>query len=177
LWSGPLSRSRRSSDAEALLALMAQYDLQLALPPATITHESGSTLDLVLVTSDLADAVTSCGTSFGHGSDHEAVDLALDLVVARADPEPRPMWREVSWDDFIDTARRCVPVAKPSPFSKRWWTRELSDMRHKLKRLLRRARKRRATETEKEEARIFCRAYHKEIRRTKRDHWRDWLEE
>ncbi|KZV90370.1 hypothetical protein EXIGLDRAFT_562894, partial [Exidia glandulosa HHB12029] len=143
----------------------------------TITHQSGSTLDLVLVTSELADAVVSCGTSCGHGSDHEAVDLALDLAVVRAVPEPRPMWREVDWDEFRDVAKRCVPVAKPSPFSKRWWTRELTDMRRLLKRLQRRARKRRATDQDMEAARDHCKAYHKAIRRAKLDHWREWLEE
>lgn len=214
LWSGPLPRSRRSSDTESLLALLASFDLQLALPPGTATHRSGSTLDLAFVSTALTEAVASCHASFGHGSDHESVDLHLDFQFARVVEEARPMWRDVDWDVFRaylaeairvadvladgavwdspqalddafqtlltilqEIAERCVPVAKPSPFSKRWWTRELTTMRRILGRLQRRAKKRRATEEEKEKAAAHGREYAKEIRHAKLEHWREWLDD
>lgn len=214
LWSGTLTLHRRASDAETLLSLMSAYGLQLGLPPGVATHRSGSTLDLAMVTADLAEAVVSCDASFGHGSDHQAVDLCLDLESAQVASDSRLNWRDVDWDelckelaesiaaageladsaewattDALDDAfdlllaiisevvRRCVPKAKPSPFSKRWWTRELTAMRHNLECLLRRARKRRATEKEKDESRVYSTAYSRAIRHAKLDHWREWLED
>ncbi|KZW00993.1 hypothetical protein EXIGLDRAFT_603468, partial [Exidia glandulosa HHB12029] len=55
---------------------------------------------------------------------------------------------------LAEIVERLVPKAKLSPFSKRWWTRELTALRKLLQRLQRRAKKPRATEEEKEEAQL-----------------------
>lgn len=50
-------------------------------------------------------------------------------------------------------------------------------MRSSLRHLQRRAKRRRATDEEKEQALDYGRKCHKETRRAKLEHWREWLED
>ncbi|KAH7088625.1 hypothetical protein BKA62DRAFT_591460, partial [Auriculariales sp. MPI-PUGE-AT-0066] len=139
----------------------------LALPPGTPTHTSGSTLDLPFVSSSLEEAILSCTTSPGHGSDHLAIDLTLDLDVSRMPPRTTYRWRSVNWEEYQEaleariagssslsdsahvwndtdaldedfatfltimreTNEQRVPIAKPSPHAKLWWSRKLTTLR------------------------------------------------
>ena len=77
-----------------------------------------------------------------------------------------------------ETIRAQVPTSVISPKSKRWWTKELSNLRKKANKLGRKASKYRwdpgnPVHAEHEEAKKL---YAKEIESSKRTHWRDWLE-
>lgn len=71
-----------------------------------------------------------------------------------------------------------VPLSRPSPHSKRWWTRELADLRRDMTRTARQAYKFRdlpghVSHAVAGEAK---RQYKFVLDSTKRHHWKDWLE-
>ena len=94
LWAGPTVPQRTDrSDADALLQLLADFDLTLALPPGTPTclsdaHQTWSTIDLVFASGNIADLIVECTTDHGHGSDHQAINTTLNLDVPRNQVEP-----------------------------------------------------------------------------------------
>lgn len=99
---------------------------------------------------------------------------------------PRPIEDQASLDEACQKVTEAiqgtitvqVPTSEISPKAKRWWTKELTALRRNANRLGRKASKfKRFPEhhihTEYEEAK---KRYSKEIERSKRQHWRDWLE-
>ena len=77
-----------------------------------------------------------------------------------------------------ETIRKVVPITEICPKSKRWWTKEIRDLRAKFRKLGRKVSRYKAQpdhpiHTEYHEAR---KAYDKAIKYNKRHHWRDWLE-
>ncbi|KAF5312084.1 hypothetical protein D9619_003869 [Psilocybe cf. subviscida] len=74
-----------------------------------------STLDLVFATEELAANVVSCSTSGGHGSDHKAVDIKINIACPITPTEARRNWRNVDWDAFgtaIDKALQSADVKR-----------------------------------------------------------------
>jgi Endonuclease-reverse transcriptase len=71
-----------------------------------------------------------------------------------------------------------VKLTKPSPYAKRWWTKELTDAKKKTGQLGRRSRRQRLNEHHPihEEYRQQCNRYADMIRKTKAEHGVDWLE-
>jgi hypothetical protein len=71
-----------------------------------------------------------------------------------------------------------VPLSNPSPFTKHWWTKELSQMRKEKNRLSAIAFKFRYVpdHPSKKAYRSFANKYVKEIRKVKKEHWEDWLQ-
>ncbi len=106
LWAGPhVPRRTQRSKSEPLIELLAELDLTLCLPPGTPTylsdsHKRWSTLDLVFATTDITEQVNKCTTSSGHGSDHRAIEVTLDIDAPRAVTRERFQWRNVDWDAF-----------------------------------------------------------------------------
>lgn len=78
---------------------------------------------------------------------------------------------------FVQATDKAVPIAKESPFAKRWWTSELSAQRHEFKKLQNRAGKPNSTPASRDAARAAGREYQKAIRRQQRRHWKEWVEE
>ena len=81
-------------------------------------------------------------------------------------------------DAIQNTIAAKVPKSEISPKSKRWWSKELTGLRRNMNKLGRKASKLREypdhrIHAEYEEAK---KTYAKEIERSKRHHWRDWLE-
>ena len=76
------------------------------------------------------------------------------------------------------TVELAVPKTKPHPHQKRWWTRELTMLMDELKRLRKLAYKFRALPDHPVHATLAeqTKAVDKEIRATKEEHWKDWLE-
>lgn len=82
LWGGDeVALSRRQGEAQGLVDLMIELDLQSLLPRGTKTFEGecgDSTIDLVLATPALAEAALSCQPYHTeHGSDHVAIDTSF----------------------------------------------------------------------------------------------------
>ena len=76
------------------------------------------------------------------------------------------------------TIEQVVPTSVVCPHSKRWWSKELRELRTRFKKLGRKTSKYRnvpehATHKEYREVRKI---YDKAIKYNKRHHWRDWLE-
>lgn len=77
-----------------------------------------------------------------------------------------------------ETISNVVPYTTVCPHSKRWWTKEVKDLRKKFRKIGREASKCRnspehAVHVEFREVRKI---YNKSIKYNKRHHWRDWLE-
>lgn len=72
-----------------------------------------------------------------------------------------------------------VPVTKPSPYAKRWWTKELTDLKKEKNRLSRISYRYRATPNHPvhKQHREAANNLSNRIDETKREHWTDWLEE
>ncbi|CDO74892.1 hypothetical protein BN946_scf184461.g4 [Trametes cinnabarina] len=79
-------------------------------------------------------------------------------------------------DILSQAAQDSIPHAKPCPYSKHWWTSELTAMKCEASRLANRAAKRHASEADTEAARHAHWVYHRAIRRQKRQHWREYVE-
>jgi hypothetical protein len=81
----------------------------------------------------------------------------------------------------LEAIDKLVPLAKPSPYAKRWWTTDLTRLRRAYTywRNQARARRRRGAPSPDLEARAKAagKEYHDSIRRQKKTHWQDFLED
>lgn len=71
-----------------------------------------------------------------------------------------------------------VPISEICSRSKRWWMKELTQLRRHANKIGRRSYKHRDTPTHSvhEEHAEVVRTYERTLEQTKRQHWRDWLE-
>ena len=71
-----------------------------------------------------------------------------------------------------------VLISNPSPYTKRWWTKNLVRMKKCKEQLARKSYRRRVADKDPvhEEFRQAWNTYSKAIHDTKRDHWIEWLE-
>jgi len=79
---------------------------------------------------------------------------------------------------ILETVKDCVPSSVLCAKSKRWWTKELTQMRRNMNKLGRQSYKLRnnpAHPVHKEHTDAE-KLYDRTLERTKRQHWRDWLE-
>lgn len=119
-------------------------------------HET--TIDLTLASEELTSALVRCAIhSTEHGSDHRAIESMFDITIPEHIVEPRLLFKNAPWKaikERIDVSLRSVPVggsvqqqtdrlmtavteavealtprAKPSPYAKRWWTTDLTQLR------------------------------------------------
>jgi hypothetical protein len=89
--------------AELVLDGIITYQLDLLLPPGTITRERGqerSTLDLVLSTPELTSKVVSCRiTSDFSGSDHLPIETTIQTTKhLRTKPQARKCWKKLNYE-------------------------------------------------------------------------------
>ena len=77
-----------------------------------------------------------------------------------------------------NTIQSVVPTTELCPKSRRWWTKELTDLRREASRLGRKASKLkdRPNDPTHSESAKAKKAYEKAIEYNKKHHWRDWLE-
>jgi len=78
-----------------------------------------------------------------------------------------------------NTIKKIVPRCRPSPHSKRWWTKDLNTARSRAKRAGEKAYKYRnhLAHPSHEESRRLRNDYSELIKKTKWDFWMEWLEE
>ncbi|KAL6405976.1 hypothetical protein AUP68_10531 [Ilyonectria robusta] len=113
--------------------------------------EHSSTIDLILASAELAEEMVACGIHpTEHGSDHRAIRTEFDLGVPERRTSERRLFKNAPWtairerveerlrwlpwdgsvqtqtDDLmgvvLEAIDKLVPLAKPSPYAKRWWT-------------------------------------------------------
>jgi hypothetical protein len=170
--------------------------------------ESETTIDLTLATTELAASITKCRIhETEHGSDHRAIVAVFDTALPPQPQKERILFKSAPWnsirdaltyrlrdlpleasvqeqaDNLTNTVRETVweltPRAKPSPYTKRWWTADLTHLRTEYTRARNRARAWRrqaqpALELEAQ-AKQAAKTYHDAIRNQKKAHWRDFL--
>ena len=78
-----------------------------------------------------------------------------------------------------ETVENCVPKTKPSPHSRRWWTKDLTELKKDVNRLNRIAYQFRAIPDHPSHraSKVARNRLADEIFMAKKDHWRNWLEE
>ncbi|KAF6527788.1 hypothetical protein HZS61_008090 [Fusarium oxysporum f. sp. conglutinans] len=167
-----------------------------------------TTIDLVLASEELADTNIKCaihGTE--HGSDHRTIETAFDISVPAPKQEERLLFKNAPWKEInsrivetlrvrpvgsmvqqktdrlmsavLEAVRALTPRAKPSPYAKRWWTHDLTQLRHIYTYWRNRARAvRRAGQNAKgleNTAKAAAKQYHDAIRQRKNNHWKEFL--
>jgi hypothetical protein len=80
-----------------------------------------------------------------------------------------------------DAIYALAPKAKPSPYARRWWTSDLTNLRRTYTYQRNQARADRRigpiSQSLEQRARGAAREYHDAIRRQKNAHWQEFLEE
>jgi exonuclease III len=167
-----------------------------------------TTIDLVLATEELAASMVKCAIhSTEHGSDHCAIETIFDIPVLTPRPQERLLLKNAPWKEInaritttlgtalvdgtvqqktdrlmsavLEAVQLLTPKARPSPYAKRWWTSDLTQLRRIYTYWRNRARtERRAgqarTDLEKM-ARDAAKQYHDAIRQQKKKHWNEFL--
>ncbi|KAJ6437636.1 endonuclease/exonuclease/phosphatase [Purpureocillium lavendulum] len=104
LWEGEDVVPERYGEADRIVALMNEFALSSLLQRGTKTWHRGvheSTIDLVLVSEELADSVISCKTlASNHGSDHEAIDTVFDTSVPERKMPERLLLKNAPWNEI-----------------------------------------------------------------------------
>ena len=141
-----------------------------------------STIDLMLASQGLANFVIFCKIhDSDHGSDHLAIETRFNLEAPVQTQAERLLFKEVPWqqireatskilesspppigtqgkcDRLMDAVSQAVQAhtlkAKPSPYAKRWWSKELTELRgaqSRLRNAVRRLRHEKIRDTELE---------------------------
>jgi hypothetical protein len=146
-----------------------------------------------------------------HGSDHKAIETTFDIDLLERVVKQRLLFKEAPWKrirDRIGSSLQRLPLlipnrvqcqtdqlmtvvleaiyaltpkAKPSPYAKRWWTKDLTKLRRVYTHFRNRARTLRRAGIESREleqqAKDAAKEYHDAIRRQKKAHWNEFLED
>jgi hypothetical protein len=169
-----------------------------------------TTIDLVLASAELADTTVKCAIHKAeHGSDHAAIETVFDTLVPVAKQRDRLLLKNAPWKEIkarivkelgsipsmgtvqeqtdrlmsvvLAAVNTLTPKARPSPYAKRWWTADLTQLRRIYTYWRNRARtERRAGRTLvdlEETAKGAAKQYHNAIRQQKKKHWDDFLAE
>lgn len=207
--------------AQQIIELMADHDLQMALPRDKPTLQSTSSgnwtrPDNVFCTTHTLDSFTLCDTAPRRHppcTDHVPIYSTLDLPIPRASTTITFNFQDVDWDEFHGTLRmnlakfpepvtitseeqfqaatanlktaisttikQKVPKTKQSPHMKRWWTKELTLMMKQKNKLSDISYRMRGLpeHPSHEEHRCYRNQVTEAIRKTKHEHWIDYLEE
>ena len=164
-------------------------------------HET--TIDLTLASEGLSDAMLKCAIhQTDHGADHRAIDTVIDISVPTPIQEDRLLLKNASWkeinarialtlgttvtegtvqqmtDRLMETVQEAIqaltPKARPTPYPKRWWTTDLTQLRRIYTYWRNRARgERRAgwVSTELEDTtKAAAKQYHSAVRQQKKRH-------
>jgi hypothetical protein len=169
-------------------------------------HES--TIDLVLASEELATSVVKCIVhTTEHGSDHRAIETTFDVATPERVVGTRLLFKNAPWNDIesrianvlrvtpgggtvqqqtdqlmnvvLEAVHALTPKAKPSPYAKRWWTMDLTQLRRVYTYWRNQARSQRRmgrmfSELE-QQANEAAKEYHDAVRRQKKAHWEEFL--
>lgn len=118
-----------------------------------------STIDLAFASEDLVEDLIKCKVlSTQHGSDHQAVETHFNINASDYQEQPRRLYKSAPWGKIREkvggqlselvmhnedvtnfttkllaivtsAVQELVPLSKPFPYAKRWWTEDLSQLR------------------------------------------------
>ncbi|KAG6979443.1 putative RNA-directed DNA polymerase from transposon X-element [Fusarium oxysporum f. sp. conglutinans] len=154
MWGGDDISVARQGEADPIIDLMNDFMLRSLLRRGTKTWQSRdyeTTIDLVLAPEDLADATIRCAI-------HENGQVD---------------------DGRSGSGTGSNTRAKPSPYAKRWWTNDFTQLRHVYTYWRNRARAaRRAGQNSvvlEDTANASAKQYHDAVRQRKNSHWKEFL--
>jgi exonuclease III len=169
-----------------------------------------STIDLIFASEELATMLIQCRVhGIEHGSDHRAIETTFNIAPPERIVEQRLLFKNAPWkaiQDRISRAFQNIPIglemqeqadqlmatvleavqaltpkAKPSPYAKRWWTTDLTNLqraytflRNQVKTCQRRGFAFKRLEQQAKEA---AKEYHDAIQRQRKAHWQEFLQE
>ncbi|KAM4061699.1 endonuclease-reverse transcriptase domain-containing protein [Hirsutella rhossiliensis] len=185
LWGGDEVSASRQGEGEPIIDLMDDFGLSSLLPRGTKTWQRSdeeSTIDLVLASAELADELTSCVIHpTEHGSDHRAIQTTFDIRVPERTFPQRLMLKNAPWIAIatrVEDELRPLPWTPP-PYAKRWWTKDLTQLRRTYTYWRNQARaQRRAGQSRpdlEQRAKEAAKEYHDNLRRQKKAHWDDFV--
>ncbi|KAI3091337.1 hypothetical protein CBS147333_10307 [Penicillium roqueforti] len=167
-----------------------------------------STIDLVLASENLTDYMVKCAIpETEHGSDHCAIETVFDAPWSGPKHQERLLLKNAPWKEInariantlaalpsegtvqqktdrlmsavSEAVHALTPRAKPSPHAKRWWTADLTQLRHIYTYWRNHARsERRAGRKVPQLERMgqsAAKQYHDAIRQQKKKHWNEFL--
>ena len=116
-----------------------------------------STIDLILVSTELANTMLKYDIhDIEYGSDYKAIESSFSIAPSEQVVVPRYLFKNAPWqairnrigselqevpsegtvqeltDELMDAVERIIfqltPLAKPSPYAKRWWIEDLTQL-------------------------------------------------
>ncbi|KAM3547138.1 hypothetical protein ARSEF4850_010177, partial [Beauveria asiatica] len=170
--------------------------------------EGDAIVDLMNELSLHTDGVVRCGLyETDHGSDHRTIDTVFDATVPAMEQPRRLLFKNAPWKKIngrieeelrklptegtvqqntdrlmtvvLEAVHALTPRAKPSPYAKRWWTSDLTQLRRVYTYWRNKARSVRRAGCNAEElertAKAAAKQYHDAIRQQKKTHWDEFL--
>src|SRR5271156_4606474 len=213
-----LFTNRNLDEAQLLIDLLSEYDMDLALPqytPTIVNSRGGNTRpDNIFISQDIANWIVKCEVLMDRPprADHFPIVTHFDFPLHKPAKVQSWNFRATDWDHFcrelerslgniplnkqlqnvaqIDTAMhqleaavlstmdKKVPRSNPTPYSKRWWTKDLEVARRQSRRAALPAKQfsRFPLHSAHEQARRARNDYNDLINKSKRQHWDNWLE-
>ena len=115
LWGGDhIALSRRQGEAEPIIDMMQDLDLQSILPRGTITFEAArgeSTIDLMLVSSSLAQDHIYCKPmETDYGSDHRPIETKFELSIEIEPQQARRAFRSTDWQRLRESIQEQLEI-------------------------------------------------------------------
>jgi hypothetical protein len=167
-----------------------------------------STINLVLASENLTDSMLKCaihGTE--HSSNHRAIKTVFSVPVPVSKQQERLLLKNTPWKEInariiesldstpsdgtvqqrtnqlmaavLEAVHALTPKARPSPYAKRWWTMDLTQLRYIYTYWRNHARsERQAGRTAshlEETAKGAAKQYHDAIQQQKKNHWKEFL--
>ena len=161
----------------------------------------------MLASFDLASSVVQCDIhATEHESIHRAIATTFDVEIPDHVVEPRLLFKNAPWKAIRERIGReqqrkpmgrtvqeqtdrlmtmvsgavvaLTPNARPSLYAKRWWTRDLTQLRRVYthwRNLARRQRRAGCARSDMKRARTTAKEYHDAVHRQQRAHWDEFL--
>ncbi|KZL80724.1 putative transposable element [Colletotrichum incanum] len=178
---------------ERTLSLLSALPRGTVTWEAKCQGQQDSTIDLVLISENLTRNLVKCRTlTNDYGSDHLAMQTELDVAPLKPGQKPRLLFENAPWKEIRDeiagrletlpttgtvqqqtdylmeavlgTVHKLVPKAKSSLYAKRWWTKDLTQLRRVYIYWRNRARAEQA-----------LKRYYDAIWQQKKKHWDEFL--
>jgi hypothetical protein len=118
-----------------------------------------STINLVLASENLTDSVVKCAIHrTEHGSDHHIIKMVFNIPFPVSKQQERLLFKNTLWKEInaritgsldstlldstvqqrtdqlmsavLEAVHTLTPKARPSPYAKRWWTTDLTQLRY-----------------------------------------------
>ena len=111
LWN-PRAYTRHDNEADVLVNMMADLELNLLLPPGTVTFPSaGTTIDLVWGNNEAANRIIKCRITEqnDHGSDHLPIETEIAICTERPQYPPAYNFAKTNWKELNEKLKCYLP--------------------------------------------------------------------